>query len=313
MSQALTVLSFGWHLPYLRSLAGLGCRIDVVPTWSADVSQPWLGARTLPSSIRFVPHRQACVGFQRRRYDLLVAHHRTDLDGFDSGGVPRVLVVHHSPSLDRLLGGDATLPPAGAVEAIVYPSDRARRAWERDGRVIPPGIDVEIFPRSTLEQARAVRVQHLGAVASARLGGPEDRALVDGLPVTTLGLGTTRDEGDMHRQEAAIAAAMSCARLLLHTPNDPDPMGPAWSVLEAMARGLPVVALAGRCDPVEHGSSGFVDSDLVAVRRHATALVGDADLARHMGLAARRRVTESAGLAAFLDGWRDTIEDLIGG
>jgi len=128
--------------------------------------------------------------------------------------------------------------------------------------------------------------------------------------VTVLGLGEPAEGGFPSRSEAAIVTARSSHRICLHVPVDPEPVGPAWSVLEAMASGRPVVALGETCEPVVDGISGYVGADPAVQRLRAVALLEDPSLAECLGAAGRRTVAETHGIGPFLAAWAAVIADL---
>ena len=76
--------------------------------------------------------------------------------------------------------------------------------------------------------------------------------------------------------------------------SDGDREGTPLAVLEAMARGLPVVATrhAGIADVVEHGVSGLLseERDLDTMADHLVRIAGDAEAAFRMGRCGRQRV-----------------------
>jgi hypothetical protein len=70
--------------------------------------------------------------------------------------------------------------------------------------------------------------------------------------------------------------------------------GQQLKVLEAMAHGLPVIALsnvAERC-PIEHGVNGFVSNDAEEFAAYIIQLFQNAQLCRKLGNAARQRIQD---------------------
>jgi len=80
------------------------------------------------------------------------------------------------------------------------------------------------------------------------------------------------------------------------------------ALIEAMMLGMPVVGLdcteASRAVPP---GAGFLTNDLAELRRDIAGLVADRDLARSMGLAARKVALDRYGLGRFLADWDDVL------
>ena len=83
------------------------------------------------------------------------------------------------------------------------------------------------------------------------------------------------------------------------------------SLIEAMALGMPVVALATTETPhaVTPGC-GVVSNDLEVLTGAIRSLLEDPDRAGELGVAARARALERYGLERFLDDWDRLLEDL---
>ena len=92
--------------------------------------------------------------------------------------------------------------------------------------------------------------------------------------------------------------------------------GMSNTVLEAMATALPVVVThaGGNPEMVEHGFSGllFAPRDIATLALHLGRLIENADLRRHLGAAARRRVVERFSLAEMIRHYRDLYFELAG-
>lgn len=133
------------------------------------------------------------------------------------------------------------------------------------------------------------RVQHLAGPASL----PDARSVVigDGPARSRLErvLDRTRFLGLLHGEQ--LAAAMASLDVFVHTgPHETF----CQAIQEAMASGVPVIAPAsgGPLDLVQHGRTGYLypaahPELLTAI---AATLLGDADLRRRMGAAARQLV-----------------------
>ena len=92
--------------------------------------------------------------------------------------------------------------------------------------------------------------------------------------------------------------------------------GMPYSVLEAMAEGLPVVTarLEGMDELVEHGATGWLvpGNDAAGYARAIDALLRDPAARRTMGLAARERIQTRHSLARQLDATQQVLVSAIG-
>lgn len=83
------------------------------------------------------------------------------------------------------------------------------------------------------------------------------------------------------------------------------------SLIEAMALGMPVVALATTEVPdAVPDSCGVVSNDVAALAATAAELLADPERAERLGRAARSHALDRYGLERFLDAWDRLLEDL---
>jgi len=194
---------------------------------------------------------------------------------WDSGRTPTYVVEHGIPDPGRRYSGEV----ARAAVAVNDPVRRSRHV----------GTDL----------VRAVAAEHGVDVFGMRVCG------LDGGPGDGMDLRTYEDlpQHELH-------AELPRRRLYLHTPR--------WtslglSLLEAMALGMPVVAVGSTAAPYavppEAGAVVTRPAELVAeVRR----LLDDPGLAHERGAAAREHVLARHGLARFLADWDALLHDVVG-
>jgi hypothetical protein len=85
------------------------------------------------------------------------------------------------------------------------------------------------------------------------------------------------------------------------------------SLLEAMALGMPVVALATtEVAEAVPASAGVVSNRIAVLREAIGRLAADPETAHRMGAEARRAVLDRHGLARFLDEWDVLLEEVAG-
>jgi glycosyltransferase involved in cell wall biosynthesis len=171
-------------------------------------------------------------------------------------------------------------------------ADSARELGAREVRVIPSGVDV---PEGVGDPAAPPEVLFVGRLS------PEKGILdlvqaADGMELVVAGDGPLRDRvpgarglvphdelGPLYERAAVVAV-----------PSHREGFGVAC--LEAMAYGRPVAASAvgGLLDLVVDGETGLLvpPRDVPALRAALERLLGDAELRRRLGEAARERVRE---------------------
>jgi len=174
---------------------------------------------------------------------------------------------------------------------------------------------------SYLRSLRPPVSQEARAVVAGGVGAAEPPLWRPSLPIRVLG----------HRADAAeLVAAFDAVVLpsryeglpysLLEATFDAVVLpsryeGLPYSLLEAMACGVPAVAsdVTGCCDAIEDGVSGFLVSPAraPAFAQKTARLLGNADLRRRMGAAARERVASGFTVERFLEGLAALYESLL--
>ena len=102
-------------------------------------------------------------------------------------------------------------------------------------------------------------------------------------------------------------------RVYFHTTRDTKEDGYNLALLEAMATGMPVVALTHLRSIVEHGVNGFLASSVPELRRYLLRLLHEEDEARKFGEKSREIVARRFPLASFVDSWNRLFHDVVSG
>jgi len=216
-------------------------------------------------------------------------------------GKPFVVTLHGSPTAGRLhdLGLAASAPRLvrwilGQARMVICCSERLETAMRGCGltnvRAIPYGVHVpdevgdEDEPASVLYVGRLSPEKNIDVIAKATEGLPRivagDGPLRDLLPDTIGFVGP--DEVSKLYGRAAVVVVVSSAEGL---PN---------VVLEAMAHGKTVIAtpVGGIPTVIEDGKTGLLVPvrDTAALRAAIERALGDRELRRRLGRAARKRV-----------------------
>jgi glycosyltransferase involved in cell wall biosynthesis len=273
--------------------------------------RPWLGA-ALPLMLG---------GFARaarraaRDADLVHAH------WLPSGAVA---LATGRPFVVQLWGTDVELarkvPPLarrvlGRARLVITPSSalaqEAERLGAHDVRVIPNGVDV---PDEVGREAEPLEILYAGRLSREK-GILELVAAADGMQLVVAGDGPLRERvpgalGFVPHQELmglyARAAVVAC-------PSHREGFGVACA--EAMAHGRPVVASAvgGLLDLVVHEETGLLvpPRDVAALRSALERLIGNPDLRRRFGVAARDRIRERFSWERFAADTVEAYEDAL--
>ena len=273
--------------------------------------RPWLGA-AMPLML---------TGFARaarraaRDADLVHAH------WLPAGGVA---LATGRPFIVQLWGTDVELarkvPPLARrvlrrARVVIAPSSalahEAERLGARDVRVIPNGVEV---PNEVGREAEPLEILYAGRLSREK-GILELVAAADGMQLVVAGDGPLRDRvpgalGFVPHDELtklyARAAVVAC-------PSHREGFGVTCA--EAMAHGRPVVASAvgGLLDLVVHEETGLLvpPRDAVALRSALERLVGNSDLRRQLGAAARDRIREHFSWERFAAETVQAYEDAL--
>jgi glycosyltransferase involved in cell wall biosynthesis len=197
------------------------------------------------------------------------------------------------------------------LAASSWLADAARGLGARDVAVIPSGVDV---PGEVGEPAEPPEVLYAGRLSPEK-GVLELVEAANGLPLVVAGDGPLRDRtpgalgfvshDDLERLYGR-AAVVAC-------PSRREGFGVVCA--EAMAHGRPVVASAvgGLLDLVVDGETGLLvpPRDPLALRRALERLLGDAELRRRLGAAARERIRARFSWDAVLDATIDLYRGAV--
>jgi len=187
-------------------------------------------------------------------------------------------------------------------------AEAARELGAREVRVVPSGVDL---PEAVGEPANPPEVLFVGRLSPEKgilelvqaAGGMKlvvagDGPLRDGVP-QALGFVPHHELSPLYERAAVVAV-----------PSLREGFGVAC--LEAMAHGRPVVASAvgGLLDLVADGETGLLvpPRDIPALRAALERLLGDEELRRRLGAAARQRARERFSWPAVTDATIEAYE-----
>jgi hypothetical protein len=247
------------------------------------------------------------VLFQSHRNYLQDRH---ELLGHDQRELPQVFVEHDPPrehptdTRHPVDDPDVLLVHVTAFNALMWDSGRTKTT------VIEHGVPIPEEAPYTGELARGlVLVNHLGR-RGRRLGLDVFERVRAQVPLDLVGMGS-EDLGGLGEVPFDELPAFAARYRFLFNPIRYTSLGLA--VLEAMALGMPVVALATTeyAVAIEDGVSGYVDTNVDHLVERMLALLGDEELARRLGAGARKRVEQRFSLDRFAGDWDRTLRDVV--
>lgn len=309
----LNILTWNTHTGYLYCLTRAPHQFHVISKPGRPAGYAGrCGTRPWGAHVHDLPASQArrqeldCIIFQdaaqfdKDQYELLSAAQRA---------LPRIY-IEHDPPRDHVT--DARHPIDNPDVLLVHVTHFNALMWDNGRtptRVIEHGV---VAPGNTYyrgdKEAGLVAVHHL-ARGGRRMGA--DLFCQARQQVKLDLVGRAADElgglGDIAQAELPAFAARY--RFLFH-PVRYASMDLA--VIEAMMIGMPVVALAttDMSTAIDHGSSGYVDSNLVALVGHMQELLRHPSLARQLGVNARRRARERFGIDRFCADWDAALAEV---
>lgn len=267
--------------------------------------------RTLGNLLRDARRLRGTV--LREKFDVLHAHttHDHALAALAARGTPARLArtVHHLRNAVRGLGTGALFRRA---QGIAFANTAIAERSGAPGPVLPPVVDAERFrpgPGRAETLARFGVPEGFvlaGTVGKIAAGRGHEEAIEAGVSAVALvhvghgekmpdlkclasGLGSESRNFWTGYQEDALPDLYRSWDIFLFTASGSDQGHRA--ILEAMASGLPVVALdiPGVRDLMTDGEEGLIASDVEALSRALSELAGSRERRREMGAKARRR------------------------
>jgi glycosyltransferase involved in cell wall biosynthesis len=245
---------------------------------------------------------QDAAQFEKDQYEFLSAAQRD---------LPRIYIEHDPP---REHTTDTRHPIDNPNVLLVHVAHFNALMWDNGRsptRVIEHGVVVpnNVYYRGDLE-AGLVVVNHL-ARHNRRLGADIFCKARQHVRLDLVGMGA-EELGGLGDMAHADLPAFAARYRFLFNPIRHASMGMA--VIEAMMIGMPIVALATAemATAIDHGGSGFIDTNPAALLDYMQQLLRDPALARQLGVNARRRARERFGIDRFCADWNAALAEVSG-
>ena len=229
------------------------------------------------------------------------------------------IVRAHSPDVPHILVVHSVGSPPGGFDSYVMVSEVSKAFLFSEApspsspvEVIHNGIDVDLFKPTKFERRMTFVTGTVGSLGSNKLPqyyceaisgiqlarhqhdlvGDGGHLLSMRDAIQKVGMGNRiRLLGELQFQSPEIISFYRSLDAYLFLPTYPEPFPIA--VLEAMAAGTPVIALArgGVCEQVHHGVTGFLCASIEEVQERCVQLANNNELAIGMRQAAVKRAS----------------------
>lgn len=305
----LNILTVNRHTGYLYNLSKIGHHWSLLNKWVH-------GNRPLPGNFELTDWKTARGDFSK--FDAVVGHDiRRDVARF----LPYCL-RYHKPYFQVIHGRRGRLefskigfrrlvkkvyanislrPLVGlGLVRVVFISAHAGSDWDLKGTVIDQGIALdEMGPYEGGQPSLLVvgNMLHRGHFAFDQL--LEIRSQV---PVRILGENPKIPGCRPSRDWNDLRSSYCQSRAYLNLTREPED-GYNLAVLEAMASGMPVIALRHPSTLIRNGENGFLVENASEAVARAKQLIADRELARSLGKCARETIEKDFSAGAFKAAW----------
>jgi len=318
------ILTFNFHEPYLCLMAKTGLEMDVGHYNEGMMARQWRhDFREAPANLHLLDEKEWRPRLLANRYDVVIAHNEMNALDVARFKVPKLLVCHNRRSfLETTASHDAGDPVALYGQLLerlkeqfgfIFISESKRADYRMDGQVILPGIDLDDWGGYTGEIPSIIRVGNTLRARNLMFDVDLQEAATAGLCNRVVGENPDIPDAAPAPTVQALQEIYQTHRCMLHVTREAFEDGYNLAMLEAMATGMPVVALANATSPLRDGVDGLVGHTAEALHERLRALLDDPALAKKLGDAGRARVHECFPIARFAEAWREAIFDAAEG
>ncbi len=312
------ILTFNFHEPYLCLMAYTGMPMDVGCYTEGPLARPWQSQfRPIPDTMTLLEEPVWRDKLKCNKYDLIIAHNEMNAIDVFHATCPKILICHNRKTylqtkitVDQ---GDPLETYAHLLEQLqksfnfVFISDSKQKDYGIPGHVIYPGIPMDVYTGYTGEFASVLRVGNTMRERDVMFDVDFQDAVCDGFPNQVVGVNPTIPDSRQAQSFEALISFYRQYRCLLHVSREAYEDGYNLSMLEAMAVGMPVVALKNPTSPITHGIDGFLSYDVLELREIIVALLQDQELAKQIGIKGRETVASKFPIERFVEQWKTAI------
>lgn len=313
------ILTFNFHEPYVCLMAKTGLSMDVGFYEQGHLQREWHTVfRPIPSGVTLVGESVWRERIAANYYDVVIAHNEMNALDVAKARCGKLLVCHNRRTfLNTTVSIDGDADPLAAFGKLleylaerfefVYISDSKRADYGIPGRVILPGIDLNEYHGYVGDAAQVVRVGNTMRQRTLMFDFDFQEQACAGVPNVVYGVNPDIPGSEVARSWDALREVFRRYRCMLHVSREAYEDGYNLAMLEAMATGMPVVALANPTSPITDGVDGYVSYEADVLRARLQTLLADPDLAREIGARGRETVAQKFSMPAFVSRWREAI------
>ena len=312
------ILTFNFHEPYLCLMAKTGLDFDIGVYEESSHARPWhTQYRPKPANLHPVPEAEWRDKLKTGKYDAAIAHNETNALDIAHAPCAKLLVCHNRRTFlnttvtvdegDPIAVFGRLLAKLASLFDFVFISETKRDDYGLPGRVILPGIDLEEFSGYTGEERCILRVGNMMTDRRLMFDVGFQEEICRGLPNRVVGSDPQIPEAKPAESFEELLGFYRRCRCMLHVSREGYEDGYNLAMLEAMACGMPVAALANPTSPITDGIDGFTSYDAAVLHERLRQLLDDADLARALGARARETVAKKFPIEAFTEKWRAAV------
>lgn len=311
------ILVFNCHEAWVYQLRVLGRPLDIILDLKGRRTAGWdFSARPAPGTARFVSLDEARA--ESEPYDCVITHNLTDLIESKAIRAPRIFILHNTlehliaeqhtqTAKDEVRASTAQYVSLLGIEAVAV-SELKARSWGLTERVVPCFADVKDYGPHIGDVPSGLRIVNDIRSKRRTLWWDFHEEAFEGVPVALIGHNDDIPGVAPARNWENLQDELSHHRFFIHTADPQLEDGYNMATLEAMAAGLPVIGNAHPTSPVEHGRSGFLSNDPAEIRKFASLLLENRELALRMGCYARESVARKFPPETFRAGMLDATE-----
>ncbi len=312
------ILTFNFHEPYMCLMAKTGFEMDLGLYSEGLLARKWKTEfRPIPDNLHELPENEWRERLFNGYYDIVIAHNENNAWDIREAPCPKILVCHNRKTYLKTTLPKNDLSAQESFEKIiktlselftfVFISPSKRDDYGYPGYVVLPGIDIEEYGGYQGKKECILRVGNYMQVRNWMFDFPLQEELCKGLPSTIIGENPGIEHSKPSQNFEELLSAYRSNRCLLHITRQEFEDGYNLSTLEAMACGMPVVALSNHSSPITNGIDGFTSYDPAQLRKYLELLLENHPLAREIGEKGRETVQKKFPISRFVETWQKII------